>query len=104
MTVFMGKIECKNYPKVVWNSMLRKQQMQVRKLHEQQGIKPATKHTNAKARIAALEAQLMINSQPKEGDAKQKDGETPREPERGKNRGNPNVTQLTSGVKCKEPV
>ena len=38
-----GKVECKKYPKAVWNSMTREQQMQVRKLHEQQGIKPTMK-------------------------------------------------------------
>ena len=29
---FMGKIDCKKYPKAVWNSMSREQQIQVRKL------------------------------------------------------------------------
>ena len=30
MAAFMGKIECKKYPKAAWNSMTREQQMQVR--------------------------------------------------------------------------
>ena len=52
--------------------------MQVRKLYKQQGIKPAVKQPSAKARIAALEVQFGINSQPKKGDVKQKEGETPK--------------------------
>ena len=31
-----GKIECKKYSKIVWNSMSKEQLMQVKKLHEQQ--------------------------------------------------------------------
>ena len=50
--------------------------MQVKKLHEMQGIKLAVKQTSAEARIIALEAQLGINSQPKKGDVKL-EGETP---------------------------
>ena len=46
----------------VWILMHREQQMQVRKLYEQQGIKPATKQTSAEARFVALETQLGINS------------------------------------------
>ena len=57
---FMGKIKCKKYPKAVWNSMTEEQQMQVCKLCEQQGIKPAMKQTSADARIAALEVKLGI--------------------------------------------
>ena len=41
VVAFMGIIECKNCPKSVWNSMFKELQMQARKLHEQQGIKPA---------------------------------------------------------------
>ena len=61
----MGKIECKKYSKAVWNFMSKVQQMQVSKLHEQQGIKPAVQMTSAKARISALEDQLKVNSKPK---------------------------------------
>ena len=57
---FLGKVECKEYSKTVWNSMIKEQQMQVRKLCEQQGIKPVTKQTSADARIAALEAKLRF--------------------------------------------
>ena len=62
VAVFMGNLECKKYPKAVWNSMTREQQMQVRKLHEQQGIKPTTWQTRADARISALEAKFGIAS------------------------------------------
>ena len=77
---FMGKIECKKYPKAVWNSMTKGQQMQVGKLHEQQGIMLATKQSSTEARIFAPESQLRISSQPKKGDAKAKEGELPKEP------------------------
>ena len=43
VAAFMGKIECKKYPKTVWNFMTKEQQMQVCKLHEQQGTKPVMK-------------------------------------------------------------
>ena len=42
VVVFTGKIECKKYPKTVWNPISREQQIQVRKMHEQQGIKTTT--------------------------------------------------------------
>ena len=62
VVAFMGKVECKKYLKAVWNSMTREQEMQVRKLRLQQGIKPATRQTSADARISALEAKLKITS------------------------------------------
>ena len=37
----------------------------IKKLCEQQSIKPTTKQTSAEARVAALEAQLKIDFQPK---------------------------------------
>ena len=77
---FMGKVECKKCPKAVWNSMTKGQQMQVEKLHEQQGIMLATKQSSTEARIFAPESQLRISSQPKKGDAKEKEGELPKEP------------------------
>ena len=61
---FIGKIECKKYLKAVWNSMSSKQQMQRRKVSEHQCV-----------RTAALEAQLGVNSQPREGDDKKKNGD-----------------------------
>ena len=61
--------------------MTREQQIQVSKLHEQQGIKPIAKQTSADARIAALDAKFRIASQPKEGDVKKKEEETPEEPQ-----------------------
>ena len=63
--------------------MTRKQQMQVRKLQEQEGIKPTMRQTSADVRISALEAKLRITSQPEQGDVKKKEGETPKEPKWG---------------------
>ena len=68
VAAFMGKIECKKYTKAVWNSMSKEQQMQMRGLCEQQCIKPVSKHPKIEARIAALEAQLRVHSQPEQGD------------------------------------
>ena len=70
VAAFMGNVDCKNYPKIVWNSMIREHQMQERKLHEKQGIMPAMKQTSLDTGIVALEAKLRISSQSKEGDAK----------------------------------
>ena len=95
VVAFMGKVECKKYSKAVCNSMTREQQMQ--------GIKPTTSQTSTEARIAAHEAQLKISSQPRDGDVKKKEGETPRELAWGRNRGNPVVTCQALGSKCKEP-
>ena len=49
------------------------------------------KQTSTDARIAALKAKFGISSQPKEGDVKKNEGETPKEPMWRRNRG-----------KCKE--
>ena len=62
MAAFIWKVECKKLPKAVLNSMTKEQQMQVCKLYEQQGIKPAMKQTSADVGIAALEAMLGITS------------------------------------------
>ena len=80
MAAFMGKVEGKKYPKAVWNYITGEQQMQVRKLQEQQGIKPTMQQTSTDARISALEAKLEITSRPEQGDVKEKEGETPKEP------------------------
>ena len=72
VAVFMKKIKCKKYLKAVWNPMMKDQQMQVRKLHEQQGSKPNTQQTIAEARITDHVAQLGIGSQCEEGDIKKK--------------------------------
>ena len=69
----------------------------------QQSIKPATKQPSAEARIAALEAQLRINSQLEESDIMKNEGESPREPAWVRNRGNPMVTCQALGGKYKEP-
>ena len=74
---FKGKVEGKMHPKAVWNPLTKEQQMQIRKLHEQQDIKPAVNQTSADAMVAALEAKLRINSQPKKGDVNKTKGETP---------------------------
>ena len=71
VVTFMEKIECKKYPKAMWKSMSREQQMQVWILCEQQGIKHADKKPHLEARIAAVEAQFRVNSQHKESDVKQ---------------------------------
>ena len=70
VAVFMGKVECKKYPKAVWNSMTKEQQMQVQKLHEQQGIKPTMKQMSTDIKIATLETKLRVSSQPEEDDVK----------------------------------
>ena len=80
VAAFRGKIDCKKYPKAVWNFMTKEQKMQVHKLDEQQGIKPTTQQTSTDARIAALDMEFRINYQPEEGDAKKKEGEAPEEP------------------------
>ena len=69
--------------------MTKVQQMQVKKMHEQQGIKLVMKQTSADARIAALEAQLRISSQPKEEESnvRKKKGETSEEPAWGETEG-----------------
>ena len=72
VVTFTGKVECKKYPKAVWNSMTRDQQIQVRKLQEQQGIKPTTWQTGTDPRISALEAKLWIAFQPEQGDVKKR--------------------------------
>ena len=72
----------------VWNFMSREQQMQVRKLQEQQGINPISKQPNAETRKAALETQLTVHYQPDKDDKIRKVGETPTEIAWGRNRGN----------------
>ena len=67
------KIECRNYPIAVWNSISQQQQMQVRKLHEQEGISLLLSCLMHK--IAILNAWLGINSQPNKGDVMKNEGE-----------------------------
>ena len=59
--------------------------------------------TSTDARISALEAKLGKTSQPKQGDVKEKEGETPKEPKWGRNRGNSAVNCHALGAKHKEP-
>ena len=80
------------YPKAVWNFMMREQQMKVRKLCEQQGIMPSAKQTSADARFSALEAKFEISSHPEEGDVKKTEGQPLEEQGWVRNRGNPVVT------------
>ena len=54
------------------------------------------------ARISAIEAQLKINSHPKEGDVMKKEGETSADPAWGRNRGNLAVTHQILGDMHKE--
>ena len=102
VTPFMGKVESTKYSNAVWKSMCREQQMQVRKLQEQQGIKPTYKQPITEAWIAALKNQLEVNSHPEEGDVMKKEGVTPEEPTGERNRGNPVVNDQALGDKCKE--
>ena len=73
--------------------------MQVRKLHEQQGIK----QTSTDAKIAAFKAKLRISSQPKEGDVKKTKWVTPEESAWRRNRGISVVMCQALGSKCREP-
>ena len=67
--------------------MTKEQQMQVRKLHEQQGMKPAVNQSSEGARIAALEAQLGISSQ-QGGRCQEEMWRNHKQPASGGNRGN----------------
>ena len=99
----IGEIECKQYPKAVWNFMTNEQQMQVRKLQEQQGIKPTAKQTSTGARIAALEDKLRISSHPKEGGVKKTKGEAPKTSAWGRNRKNPVMAHQALGISARNP-
>ena len=77
--------------------------MQVCEHHEKQDIKPPEKQTSTEIRIAALEAKFGITSQPEQGDVKKKEGEIPKEPKWGRNRGISVVTHKALGAKHKEP-
>ena len=55
--------------------MSREQKMQVRKLQEQQSIQPTSKQLIKEVRIAALKAQLRINSQLKDSDVMERERE-----------------------------
>ena len=82
--------------------MVKEQEMQVKKLHEQ-CINPATKQTSIDAKFAPLETKFGTKSQSKEVDVEKTDSKTPKEPAWSSNRGNPVVTCQASGVKHKEP-
>ena len=84
---FMGKVEYKTYPKAVWNSMTKEQQMQAHKLHKQQGINLAAKKTSIDVRITAIQAKLGITSQPKESNNNKKMWEISKEPAWGETEG-----------------
>ena len=86
---FTGKLEYKKYPKAVWNSMSKEQQMQVRKLREQQGIKPTVRQFMAKARITALRLSLGLILNPRRRILRRKRDLT--------------VTCQALGGKCKKP-
>ena len=88
-------------PCPIW-VMTKDQQMQIHKLHEQEDIKPVIKQNSADAWNAALETKLRICSQPKEGDVKEKEGETPKEPAWRRNRRNPVLTCQASAANCKK--
>ena len=71
---FMEEIEYKKYLEAMWNNMSIEQQVQIRKLHEQQGIKPTYKQQSADARIAASEARPRVNFHTGEKDVIKLDG------------------------------
>ena len=82
--------------------MLREQQMQVQKLHGQQGIKPSSKQPSTEARISAIETQLRVISQPEVGEVMINEGEICGEAALGRNSGNPGATHQALGDKHKE--
>ena len=92
MVAFTGKVECKKYPKAVWNSMIKKKQMLVRKLQQEQGIKPATRMASTETGVAALKAKFRVSSQTEQVYAKENLGETLRGTVWGRNRRNSVVT------------
>ena len=59
------KIECMMYPKAIWNSMITEQHMQVRKWHEQQGIKPITKQPRQQLGLLLLRLSLGLVLNPR---------------------------------------
>ena len=77
--------------------MSREQQMQVRNLQEHQGVKLTFNQPSMEARLTNLEVQLRINFQPEEGDVKDKEGETSKEPVWERNSGNYAVTYQALG-------
>ena len=81
--------------------MMKEQQVQVRKLQEQQCIMPIAKQPSTYTRIAALEAWLGIKFQPKEGVAKKQRERFPKNQHGGEKR-NSVVTYQASDAKCKE--
>ena len=83
--------------------MTKEQQMWVRKLLQQQHVKPAMKQPSTKTGIATFEAQLRVSSQAMKSDAKNKEVETLKEQAWGRSRENSVVTCHTLGSKCKEP-
>ena len=82
---------------VFWTFMSREQQMQVRNLQEHQGVKLTFNQPSMEARLTNLEVQLRINFQPEEGDVKDKEGETSKEPVWERNSGNYAVTYQALG-------
>ena len=64
VAVFTGKIDCKKYPRALQNLMTKEKQIHVRKMQQEQGIKPIFRPASAEARVASLEAKLGINYQP----------------------------------------
>ena len=77
--------------------MSNKQQIQMRKLHEQKGI--VLPHGRL---VQKLTAQFKVDSQQEEGVVKKKEGKTPAEPVWERNRVNPMVSCQALGIKCKE--
>ena len=102
VVAFTGKVECKKYPKAVLNFITKEQQMQVRKLGQEQGIKPAIMGTSAEARVIALEAKFGVSSEPKQVKTEENLGETLNGLVLGRNRRNSAVTCQALDAKCKD--
>ena len=96
-----GRVECKKYP-LFGVSLLRSSRWRSGSCLNNNASSPLQSRLSTDVRIAALEENLGISSQPKEGDVKTTKGETSKEQAWGRNRGNPMVTYQESGVKCKE--
>lgn len=56
-------------------------------MQEQQDMKPAYKQPSAKVRVAAIKAELRVDSQPDDGNIMRSEGETPIDPAWRRNRG-----------------
>ena len=66
----------KKVPQSSLEPMTKEQQIQIRKLQKEQGIKPTSRPTSTETKVAALEAKLGVSSQPGPDNAEENWGET----------------------------